>query len=206
MPSGYTADIHDGKNPTFREYALGCARAFGALISMRDDPHDKPVPRELEPATHHRDERDKALARLGELVKMSDWACNWEAERHYEEQSERRAERLADGQRLRQDYDAMLEKARRFVSPSPEHDGYARFLIEHLEESKQFDTMSPKEIEKYEKPLERSTGAEWRENEITRVMNSLSYHSEQWAKEVGRTIERNKWLKELFDALDEMGE
>ena len=43
MPTGYTADIQDGKITTLREYALSCARAFGALIMMRDDPHDAPI-------------------------------------------------------------------------------------------------------------------------------------------------------------------
>ena len=36
MPTGYTDKIKDGI--TFKEYAMGCARAFGALITMRDNP------------------------------------------------------------------------------------------------------------------------------------------------------------------------
>lgn len=32
MPTGYTAKIHDGGSRTFPEFALECARAFGALI------------------------------------------------------------------------------------------------------------------------------------------------------------------------------
>lgn len=35
MPTGYTADIKDGI--TFRDFALRCARAFGATIMQRDE-------------------------------------------------------------------------------------------------------------------------------------------------------------------------
>ena len=41
MPTGYTHDIPAGI--TFRQFALNCARAFGANIAMRDDPADKPI-------------------------------------------------------------------------------------------------------------------------------------------------------------------
>jgi len=37
MPTGYTADLNDGKQVTFQEFTMKCARAFGALIEMRDD-------------------------------------------------------------------------------------------------------------------------------------------------------------------------
>jgi hypothetical protein len=49
MPTGYTAPIADGM--TFEQFALGCARAFGALVTMRDEPSDAPIPERLEPDT-----------------------------------------------------------------------------------------------------------------------------------------------------------
>ena len=41
MPSGYTSDIYNGKEVTFKDFALGCARAFGACVMQRDDPADE---------------------------------------------------------------------------------------------------------------------------------------------------------------------
>jgi hypothetical protein len=38
MPTGYTAGVADGTITEFREYALLCARAFGACIMLRDEP------------------------------------------------------------------------------------------------------------------------------------------------------------------------
>ena len=37
MATGYTMDIYDGKNVSFEDFCLSCARAFGACILQRDD-------------------------------------------------------------------------------------------------------------------------------------------------------------------------
>ena len=47
MPTGYTAPIKDGIS--FNDFMWGCARAFGALIMMRDDPPGTPIPERFEP-------------------------------------------------------------------------------------------------------------------------------------------------------------
>jgi hypothetical protein len=41
MPTGYTAEILDGKVTTFREFAQKCMRAFESTIHMRDESLDK---------------------------------------------------------------------------------------------------------------------------------------------------------------------
>ena len=51
MPTGFTCDIKDGI--TFERFALNCARAFGALINMRDDSLDAEIPDEIKPSDHH---------------------------------------------------------------------------------------------------------------------------------------------------------
>lgn len=40
MPTGYTDAIKDGIS--FNQFILSCARAFGALITMRDEPSSVP--------------------------------------------------------------------------------------------------------------------------------------------------------------------
>jgi len=50
MPTGYTLDLYDGKNITFKEFVMKCAGAFGALISMKDESLDAPIPEHLEPS------------------------------------------------------------------------------------------------------------------------------------------------------------
>ena len=48
MPTGYTSKI--GDDQSFKDFALRCARNFGANILMRDDPMDAEIKKyEVEP-------------------------------------------------------------------------------------------------------------------------------------------------------------
>jgi len=60
MPTGYTYPVQDGKITELRDFALLCTRGFGALIMMRDEPMDAPIPETLGANTQYHDE---ALAR-----------------------------------------------------------------------------------------------------------------------------------------------
>jgi len=55
MPTGYTAAVQDGTIKTLSEYAMSCARAFGATITMRDEPSDAVIPDEFTPSPYHKD-------------------------------------------------------------------------------------------------------------------------------------------------------
>jgi hypothetical protein len=52
MPTGYTAKLYDG-DQKFQDFAMECARAFGALIEMRDEPMNAKIPETFEPSEHH---------------------------------------------------------------------------------------------------------------------------------------------------------
>lgn len=69
MPTGYTYLIEKGC--TFKEFVLGCSRAFGALISMRDSASDAEIPYEFKPSDYHLRELGEAKAKLKALPLMS---------------------------------------------------------------------------------------------------------------------------------------
>jgi hypothetical protein len=50
MPTGYTAAVADGTITEFPDFAMQCARAFGTLVLMRDEPQDAAIPEKFEPA------------------------------------------------------------------------------------------------------------------------------------------------------------
>lgn len=52
MPTGYTAGVKDGTVTDFKAFVMQCARAFGALIDMRDDPSDVPIPKSFAPSSY----------------------------------------------------------------------------------------------------------------------------------------------------------
>ncbi len=53
MPTGYTQAIVDNPNLSFKSFVLQCSRAFGALVTMRDDDNNAPIPDEIKPDDYH---------------------------------------------------------------------------------------------------------------------------------------------------------
>ena len=64
MPTGYTASVADGRVTEFAPFALQCARAMGALIMMRDEPHDAPIPERFEASDYYSKSLAEARERL----------------------------------------------------------------------------------------------------------------------------------------------
>src|SRR6056297_1005549 len=70
MPTGYTHQIKDGIS--FEKYALGCARAFGATISMRDDPPDAEIPEKFDESDHHLEKIKEAQDNLNDFLSQKE--------------------------------------------------------------------------------------------------------------------------------------
>lgn len=71
MPTGYTADLME-KGMEFKPFVLQCARAFGALITMRDDSLDAPIPEKFEPDDYHIKKLAEAIQEQKRLQSMTD--------------------------------------------------------------------------------------------------------------------------------------
>ena len=81
MPSGYTNKIKD--DISFEEFALSCARAFGACVEMRDDPGDAKIPEEFTPSPYYKKALDDAYIEKTRLEELSVAECYNEAEVEY---------------------------------------------------------------------------------------------------------------------------
>lgn len=193
MPTGYTADI--SKGITFQQYALHCARAFGALILMRDDPSDASIPERFEPSKYHTEALAVASDRLTQLRIMSPadaesaaQASHATACAYYET---RRVERLE----LRSKYDAMLAQVVAWQAPTPGHTEYKSFMEKQIRESIEWDCGEYGEV-----PICQS-GGEWLAAAIMQAEQDIDYHTKEDAKERERTEGRNGWIKALRDSL-----
>ena len=200
MPTGYTADIADGKAVTFEEFAWGCARAFGALIAMRDEPTGAEIPDAFVVDDYHAKAHAKAQERLSEVLtwdiatarRMADDAYRkahdaWLASRERE-----------DATRVR--YAAILDKAMAWEPPSPEHQEFKDFMIQQLTESMRFDC--PTDRSWYPEPVPMGA-ADFKDQAIEQAQRDITYHAEQHAAAVERTAERNLWVRALRRSLGE---
>jgi hypothetical protein len=192
MPTGYTYKIEEGC--TFPEFIWGCARAFGALISMRDSPADEPVPEKLEPAPYYLDAVNEAR---GELARL-DFMTDDEVRRRI---CEEREEAEADNRRYREDhaakkakYLAMRRDVDAWVPPTADHVGLKRFMLDQIEISMPCDPC-------YQRELPIAEPAEWIGKRRTELLKNLIRSMEEWKKEVERTDSRNEWLQQLRQSI-----
>jgi len=195
MPTGYTSAVVDGSVTTLREFALMTARGMGALITMRDEPHDAPIPMRLEPSTAYHDERlALARARLAELEAMDEPARNAACDAYNADIEAQRQRVIAENDQTRNRYNAMLAQV---VPWEGAPEGLKEFMVEQLMKGRDFDCDD--EPAKY-LPKPKSI-PEWYREQLDKAAHDIGYHEEERAKEIARTAQRNAWLAKLHASL-----
>ena len=195
MPTAFTMDLYEGKEVTFEQFAMKCAREFDALVTMRDEPLDAPIPEEFKPADFYLKYMEKAKQRLAEVESWSEEQAEQEAEKAYQEAVRERNEIIAKNARIRERYEKMLAKVRAWTPPTPDHMNLKKFMIEQLETSIEGDcTYVPK------KP-KRLSGAKYKQQEIAKARNDYRTWKKEYEEEVKRVQKRNEWLRALRESL-----
>lgn len=194
MPTGYTSMIIDGDGCDFKTFALQCARAFGALVEMRDDAMDAPIPDEFKPSDYNKKELDKATKELAKVQTITDK----QAERQAEEQFIHDMEEWHESQKkctekLRR-YENMMAEVRKWKPPTSEHDGLHKFMFEQIKESIDFDCGG------YPQPVKLS-GKDWIDKKVASALRDIEYNAKSHAEELKRCKERSEWVKALKASL-----
>lgn len=194
MPTGYTYPVAEGKITEFNDFAMLCARGFGALIMMRDDPMDATIPDEIAPSTEYYDTRITADSKLmGQIQAMTNAEADIAAQEAHEEAMRGRAKYLANKELEAARLNAMLMKVRIWQPPTPDHAGMKSFMIEQLTISLpgEYAPAIPAALD----------GFSWRKSEIERLSESVARNKQQREEEVDRAAGRTKWVKALRQSL-----
>lgn len=193
MPTGYTQSI--SKGISFEKFTLNCARAFGALISMRDEPDDAPIPTKIKPSDYHIKELKKAKAELKKYESMTVSVAEFICEKEYKDELKRIEEGELEDAKLKTDYELMLYKVREWTPPTPEHEGLKKFMISQIEDSIKFNCLC-----KRTKPKKRNA-EEWLLAKKRQAIKDIDYHTKANAEEIERCAERTKWIQDLIKSL-----
>lgn len=193
MPTGYTHAIEKGI--TFEEFAWSCARAFGALIMLRDEPSDCPIPETFAPSDYHTKKLQESQGRLDWLNGLSESDLAKAAEDAHRAALTSHREYASQNAELRKKYEAMLENVLAWTPPTEEHRGLKDFMTQQIRDSLKFDCsyIGPD-------PL-RMPAHEWRKGEIEKALREVAYHTKEHGEEVSRTIQRNQWIASLRGSL-----
>lgn len=183
MPTGYTAIIDDNPDVTFKEYAWRCARAFGALVLLRDDTGAR------------RDALTKAEAKLGELKTMT----LQQAKALCEAEHQHRCQEIEKGNKreaeITRRYEAMAAAVRGWTPPSPDHEGLKEFMLEQLDTGRPSYAREPTELPK------PPTAEVWLGKQLASVAKDVEYYRKRWQEEQEWTASRNEWLADLRKSL-----
>lgn len=199
MPSAYTEQVQKGIS--FEQFAMLCARAMGATISMRDEPFNTPIPERFEPSLYHQQKLEEANKRLAWLHQLSPQDADMEAQKENELALAAHAKRVKSAAEIRKRYVDMLDMVDKWKAPTKDHYGLQQFMHDQLTESLKFDCGWDDEPE----PKQLS-GEEWKQKEIKRALNNVQYHATGQREEFERVEARNEWLKALRESLAQKGE
>lgn len=194
MPTGYTAAVADGKIVKFADFAMACARAFGACITMRDDPAEAAIPDEFLPCDYNLKALREAETELVRLCGLSEDQKQMEAASTSAKRLKSWQDRETDKSTRKTRYKAMLAEASAWEPPTTEHVELRSFMIQQLRDSIKWDCTPSNQ------PAPMSA-AEWYDAALAEAQGAIARHSGEHAKEVERARSRTKWIADLRASL-----
>jgi len=196
MPTGYTAAIEKGID--FDTFVWQCARSFGALVTMRDEPSDTPIPELFEPTDYHTKKLDELNAELSKLDGMGIKELDRASRDAFNKEMEATAYGIDKANSLRRKYEEMLADVEAWNPPTTEHNGLKAFMQNQITESIKFDCSTSFYVENAPK---LKSGNLWLAERKAKIHKDIAYHSQAHADEVTRVDNRNKWVAALRDSL-----
>jgi hypothetical protein len=192
MATGYVHPVANGEITDLKTFALACSRSMMALGTMRDDPNDAPIPRQLEPNLTYYEERLKeAQERLDKL------AMETEAEREARVEAEYQ-KKLKDAEAY--DAQATIERDRVVAMRAKVEawrgapDGLKEFMLSQIDMSLGRATEPYRAADYISK---RDRDEDWR-NAVEDVGRAHANIEREKALVKGR----NAWLDQLWTSLE----
>lgn len=203
MPTGYTAAILEGDGITFEQYALSCARAFGAPVMMRDDPMDAPIPDKFDASHYHDEALETAKAELGKLEAMS----IRERLAYGDKQKAAELARLTENLHKQGSNKLRLERMAKAVTewqpPTPDHAEMKSFMLQQIKDTIKFDG----DTDYHDRRLAEISAmppSKFYLDARDAAARTISYHTTGAEKERARAAERTKWVQDLKLSLADM--
>lgn len=197
--TGYVHNMVE-KKQSFADFAMSCARAFGALVTMREESMDAPIPTAFVPSDYHVKERDKAIVKLAKLKTMTnkERIAFGEAEKKKSVADYRNAMNRA--KKENEPLLAMLDKVSQWKPPSTEHVHLKEFMEEQLRTSlsqDNADSFFAKELLR----AETKAAVDFYSEAVSEAERSVAYHKKELAAEEKRCADRTEWVNQLRESL-----
>lgn len=205
MPTGYTAYIKDGKITSGKEFLKLCTRAFGIAIDLKDKSLDIPTPNHFEPDSYYEKAYKDSLASREKAYDMTLEEAKEDMISKFKNNKTCAERCLKEYKDEDEKYLKVREEVERWIPPTPEHENLKKFCLEQIDMSlntslykwyeddinKKLDT-SDDAIRKYIDDLKKQE-----DKKVNRAY-------EKWQAELKRVEEKNLWMKQFLDSLEDM--
>lgn len=202
MPTGYTADLVDGKMNTVEEYAKLCMRAFGATLHMRDEPLDKQY-EPSEPSTYHLDSINDAKKDIERLkstpIEEIKAGIIERAEKSLTDAIERKLKKME----LKVKLESMLIEIEK-LKLDDRYKEFKNFMRSQITQTIEWDCnvkYCENDIQSAEATLKNINVEKYIQDELIRLNEMITYHKDKYEKEVKSCHEANVWVSDLLFAL-----
>lgn len=193
MPTGYTANLYDGKDESFQDFVLSCARGMGAFYMQRDDPHsDKPALRKVSDYYFKQVAEAKADLEAWQIKDEDDKYNMW---RNYADAKEKSGrESRENRQAILERYEERLAEVEAWEVP-PMLQSFKDFMIDQLNSSIEFDCQF------HDSFFMVTPHEEWEARQEESLAHDVDYYEGQLNKEIERVKEQNTYTFALYKAL-----
>lgn len=201
MPTGYTAGILDGTTKDFNQFAKHCSRAF--IMHLRDNPIDSEY-KKLEVYNYHIKAIEKAKAELKQADSLSDEELIIQEKNRLIESKKYHLESKEKDELNKIKMDSFLEKAKQYVPPTENHQGIAKFMIEQIEKTIEFDCNSNyhiDELKTIDSKIEKVNADDIRSEMKVKATKDIAYHTKEHEADVKRCREYNQWYEDFIKNL-----
>lgn len=203
MPTGYTAGILDGTITTFPEFAKLCMRAFGATVHLRDEGLDAEYEPRV-PSDYHEKAIESQKLKLEKANEYSESELILNKKAELEESKIYHLKGIEKAKQQSLLMNKILSEVKTWEPPTGEHVNLKEFMVEQITSTLDFDCKTDyhdNELLRIENELSKLNASEIRKELIESAKSQLEYHEKNYAKEVERCNESNKWVSDLLGSL-----
>ena len=204
MPTGYTSYIKDGKITSGKEFLKLCTRAFGIAVDLKDESLDVPTPNHFEPHPYYEKAYKDSLVSREKAYSMTLEEVKEDIISKYNDNKGRVEKILEEYKDEDKKYLKVREEVEKWTPPTPEHENLKKFCLEQIDMS--LNTSLYKWCEEdINKELDTSDDAIRKYIDILRdnADEKLKRAYKNWQEELRIVEEKNLWMKQFLDSLED---
>lgn len=198
MKTGYTDAISKG-DTSAKNFIMRCARGFGALAFMRDEPLDALIPETIPEETYYIECYERECKRLEELKAMTPEDIHREAQKEYEDNKLKWEKTVENDLAENAKYDEMIKKVEAWdCSINLDLQPLKDYALDQLRICK----TDPEWAKRHLEDIEPQSDEDWYRYEMESCLRDISHFRDKIEKDKKWNADCNKWLSDLRKSLE----